>query len=261
MSPSRGPTSPPPSARRRTKRTDSGYGPPSPEPTTSTSSTRPRSHRSSTSPPTRSSASPPTRAPSTSTSTSTSNSSSTTTTRTQKPTRTTLTRTTTDVTTRRPSGPNPHPRPRRTPSAPDLASALALHTRSCALFGPTPAAAPGKNDPRRARGATLPSAPTAPLHRRNPSLESPLPLSPEEDVAADPDGPHHADSVPATTHYWTSDATRRREYAALDREERRGVRGLLRRILPRGGRGGRGGLNEVESGGNGSVRRLRLDLE
>lgn len=67
-------------------------------------------------------------------------------------------------------------------------------------------------------------------------------------------------SPPQTTHYWTSDRTRRLEYAAIDAASR-GVRGWVMRnmvpecFVPRERR--RVGFDDD----TGSVRRYRLDLE
>jgi hypothetical protein len=64
-------------------------------------------------------------------------------------------------------------------------------------------------------------------------------------------------SPPATTHYWTSDSTRRLEYAAIDAASR-GVKGWIRRHLvpdcftPR---------HVAFDDDSGSVRRYRLELD
>lgn len=68
---------------------------------------------------------------------------------------------------------------------------------------------------------------------------------------------------PQTTHYWTSDRTRRLEYAAIDAASR-GVRGwVLRHVVPdcfvSSESGRRRHLGFDDDGG--SVRRYRLDLE
>lgn len=66
-----------------------------------------------------------------------------------------------------------------------------------------------------------------------------------------------ADLPPPTTHYWTSDSTRRLEYAAIDAASR-GVKGWIRRHLvpdcftPR---------HVAFDDDSGSVRRYRLELE
>ncbi|KAG6232637.1 hypothetical protein E4U26_004472 [Claviceps purpurea] len=62
---------------------------------------------------------------------------------------------------------------------------------------------------------------------------------------------------PATTHYWTSDSTRRLEYAAIDAASR-GVKGWIRRHLVPECFAGRHVGFEDDSG---SVRRYRLDLD
>lgn len=63
-----------------------------------------------------------------------------------------------------------------------------------------------------------------------------------------------------TTHYWTSDHTRRLEYEAID-AARRGVRGWLRRYLVPGCLAPKDGGHLDFDDDSGSVRRYRLDLE
>lgn len=84
-------------------------------------------------------------------------------------------------------------------------------------------------------------------HDRYPRVDSPVsPISPSV--------------PPQTTHYWTSDRTRRLEYAAIDAASR-GVRGWVMRnmvpdcFVPKDNR--RVGFDDD----GGSVRRYRLDLE
>lgn len=62
--------------------------------------------------------------------------------------------------------------------------------------------------------------------------------------------------LPQTTHYWTSDSTRRLEYAAID-EASRGVKGWVRKHLVPECFGDRHVHFDDDSG---SVRRYRLDL-
>ena len=65
---------------------------------------------------------------------------------------------------------------------------------------------------------------------------------------------------PPTTHYWTSDHTRRLEYAAID-AARRGVRGWARRnLVPRCMAPKDGGHLDFDDD-SGSVRRYRLDID
>ena len=65
---------------------------------------------------------------------------------------------------------------------------------------------------------------------------------------------------PPTTHYWTSDHTRRLEYAAID-AARRGVRGWARRnLVPRCMAPKDGGHLDFDDD-TGSVRRYRLDID
>ncbi|PVH97211.1 hypothetical protein DM02DRAFT_674280 [Periconia macrospinosa] len=80
----------------------------------------------------------------------------------------------------------------------------------------------------------------------------------------DPSSPHLQPLLPsATTTHWLSPTTRRTQYAQIDRETT-GVRGLVRRILPRCVSGPAAqGFYEKDGGGGdaGSVRRYRMDVD
>ncbi|CAI4213374.1 unnamed protein product [Parascedosporium putredinis] len=76
----------------------------------------------------------------------------------------------------------------------------------------------------------------------------------ETAVAARPPMP------PPTTHYWTSDHTRRLEYAAID-AARRGVRGWVRRNLVPDCMAPKDGGHLDFDDDTGSVRRYRLELD
>lgn len=66
---------------------------------------------------------------------------------------------------------------------------------------------------------------------------------------------------PQTTHYWTSDRTRRLEYAAIDAASR-GVKGWIRRNLLPDCLAARDGDRHIPfDDDTGSVRRYRLELE
>ncbi|PKS10927.1 hypothetical protein jhhlp_002685 [Lomentospora prolificans] len=86
---------------------------------------------------------------------------------------------------------------------------------------------------------------------------------PEPDIAV----PESEDAVairppmpPPTTHYWTSDHTRRLEYAAID-AARRGVRGWIRRNLVPDCMAPKDGGHLDFDDDTGSVRRYRLELD
>ncbi|KAG5960701.1 hypothetical protein E4U58_004574 [Claviceps cyperi] len=71
------------------------------------------------------------------------------------------------------------------------------------------------------------------------------------------DEPQPSSPPPATTHYWTSDSTRRLEYAAIDAASR-GVKGWIRRhLVPECFAGRHVGFEDDA----GSVRRYRLELD
>lgn len=91
---------------------------------------------------------------------------------------------------------------------------------------------------------------------------------PEHPPDSPPDDRHYHNSPaspiatppPQTTHYWTSDRTRRLEYAAIDAASR-GVRGwVMRNIVPECLVSRDNRRNGFDDDG-GSVRRYRLDLE
>jgi hypothetical protein len=91
-----------------------------------------------------------------------------------------------------------------------------------------------------------------------PLFDSESPTSPHEQADA-PEAPP-IQLPPQTTHYWTSDRTRRLEYAAIDAASR-GIKGWVMRnlvpecIIPKEKR--HVGFDDD----TGSVRRYRLDLE
>ncbi|QSZ30123.1 hypothetical protein DSL72_004643 [Monilinia vaccinii-corymbosi] len=94
-----------------------------------------------------------------------------------------------------------------------------------------------------------------------PSLSDDLSQETSNVVATPPPPP------PATVHYWTSDQTRRLEYAAIDAASK-GIRGFVRRCIPdcflsvekRGSRFCEENMRERD-GDAGSVRRYRLVME
>ncbi|KAK3181665.1 hypothetical protein K4F52_007043 [Lecanicillium sp. MT-2017a] len=77
-----------------------------------------------------------------------------------------------------------------------------------------------------------------------------------DDVALAPQPPQ----PPQTTHYWTSDSTRRLEYAAIDAASR-GVKGWVRRHLVPDCLVPRDSKHVAFDDDSGSVRRYRLHLE
>jgi len=82
----------------------------------------------------------------------------------------------------------------------------------------------------------------------------------EEKFALD-DG--EGEAAPATTEIrWTSDETRRREYAEIDRAQS-GFKGMLRRMFPKiAAKSSKSRFYSEDDGSDaGSVRRYRLDLD
>jgi len=189
---------------------------------------------------------------------------------------------------RRPQPPRRLTTSSRMQSQTSIKDAMALHQRSIQLFG-RPPSRPGplstsKNPSQsklplsrpssssqsrpvlRSRTNTLhaPGPPgTLPTLQRSQTSDAipwyrPVSPSPTEEVATP--------IVPPTTLHWTSDKTRRREYAQIDRECN-GMRGLWNKI--RSGvfkrkEKGVGGFYDPEKDTDsdaGSVRRYRLDLD
>lgn len=103
-------------------------------------------------------------------------------------------------------------------------------------------------------------APPRPRSQQHPSAYYPFPSleTPHDDPVYEPD--HSYPPPPPTTHYWTSDHTRKLEYAAIDAASR-GFRGwVLRHVVPdcfvpKQSR------RLAFDDDTGSVRRYRLDLD
>jgi hypothetical protein len=66
-------------------------------------------------------------------------------------------------------------------------------------------------------------------------------------------------SIPATTTHWISPSTRKRDYKRIDRQNT-GLRGLVRRAVPRCVSGPPERFYEKDQSDAGSVRRYRLDV-
>jgi hypothetical protein len=65
--------------------------------------------------------------------------------------------------------------------------------------------------------------------------------------------------IPATTTHWISPSTRKRDYKRIDRQNT-GLRGLVRRAVPRCVSGPPERFYEKDQSDAGSVRRYRLDV-
>lgn len=121
---------------------------------------------------------------------------------------------------------------------------------------------PSRRSPRSSR-TSADGQKRSPTARRVTGLElNPAPPTlfqfPEPDISVPEEDPHRVPTP--TTHYWTSDHTRRLEYEAID-AARRGVRGWLRRYLVPGCLAPKDGGHLDFDDDSGSVRRYRLDLE
>jgi hypothetical protein len=96
----------------------------------------------------------------------------------------------------------------------------------------------------------------------NPIVSAPRFSFPTPDLAAPeaPPSPAPIPPPPQTTHYWTSDRTRRLEYAAID-AARHGLKGWARRNLVPGCMAPKNGGHLDFDDDSGSVRRYRLALD
>jgi len=160
------------------------------------------------------------------------------------------------------------PGPRRINSAPygqspqvSRKDAIAFHEQSCALF---------RNSSPISQYPTLSSLERAysdgssdAWHRAKETTYSTQVFSYEEVNLVDENlaiDQHHS-APPGTEIRWTSDETRRREYAEIDRANR-GLRGLWRKILPGVARkSSQSRFYTEDDGSDGeSIRRYRLDM-
>jgi len=159
--------------------------------------------------------------------------------------------------------------PRRINSAPygqppqvNRQHAIAFHERSCALF---------QNPSSPSQYSTLPnlqraySAGASDAHRRvkGTMYSSAAPAVSYEELNIVDEKlvmEQHNYVLPATEIRWTSDETRRREYAEIDRANK-GLRGLWKKILPGLARKSSRSRFYTDDGSDGdSIRRYRLDM-
>lgn len=173
----------------------------------------------------------------------------------------------------------------------NVEAAIAFHERSCALFRPTSTVAYPSSPAYPSTTAYAPttvyaSTATYPSSTAYPPPHQHLSSSPphsehrssysatnspetwaedldaiEEKLALDDDEEEDGTAPPTTEIRWTSDETRRREYAEMDRA-RSGFRGVLRRMFPKiAARSSASRFYEEGDGSDaGSVRRYRLEL-
>lgn len=77
------------------------------------------------------------------------------------------------------------------------------------------------------------------------------------DLGKQPEEEPEPPAVPSTVMHWTSDETRRKEYAQIDKSNR-GIRGVLNKLFGRNST--RSKFYDDKHSDAGSVRRIRLDL-
>jgi hypothetical protein len=156
-----------------------------------------------------------------------------------------------------PSRPARHYRVKSThtvsPSSQEVDDVLALHFRSCSLF----------SNPSYQANSALPS-PTLSNHEHLGFPNAAPRFSIDELAMAE----EHVSlqetesariPIPATTTHWTSPSTRKRDYERIDRQNT-GLRGLVRRVVPRCVSGPPEKFYEKDQSDAGSVRRYRLDV-
>jgi hypothetical protein len=131
----------------------------------------------------------------------------------------------------------------------DVDDVLALHFRSCSLF----------QNPSYHSRSGLPSPTPSPTDKFTfPTTTSRL-SSDELNLANEPMTPEsETGMLPATTTHWMSPSTRQREYERIDRANT-GLRGMIRRVVPRCVSGPQEKFYENDQSDAGSVRRYRLD--
>ncbi|KAF2739495.1 hypothetical protein EJ04DRAFT_559841 [Polyplosphaeria fusca] len=148
----------------------------------------------------------------------------------------------------------------------DIDDVLALHFRSCSLFQ-NPSIHTRRFDDALDHGvdgarnmtAVSPSSLPAPPSDRARHMDATatpttiLPTQSDETVATS--------EVATTVTHWISPCTRRREYEQIDKQNS-GIRGIVRRIIPRCVSGPPPPkFYEKDTSDTGSVRRYRMDLE
>jgi hypothetical protein len=155
----------------------------------------------------------------------------------------------------------------------NIEQAMALHERSCKIFPPSVPQTPilGSGEESEVGPGSLFRSQTSPavairsqarpkLHSRTYTAPNLSGLNGSEDL----DGQVEEEElyVPATIIHWTSDETRRKEYAKIDNESK-GLRGLINRLFPRlTGKSKRSRFYDDKEGSQaGSIRRFRLDLD
>jgi hypothetical protein len=131
----------------------------------------------------------------------------------------------------------------------DVDDVLALHFRSCSLF----------QNPSYHSRSGLPSPTPSPTDKFTfPTTTSRL-SSDEMNLTNEPMTPEsETGMLPATTTHWMSPSTRQREYERIDRANT-GLRGMIRRAVPRCVSGPQEKFYENDQSDAGSVRRYRLD--
>ncbi|KAH6643694.1 hypothetical protein C7974DRAFT_3315 [Boeremia exigua] len=139
------------------------------------------------------------------------------------------------------------------PASQDVDDVLALHFRSCSLF----------SNPSYQANSALPS-PTL-SHQDNLGFPGAAPRFSMDEMAMVEEhvSLHEAESarlpVPATTTHWISPSTRKRDYERIDKQNN-GLRGLVRRVVPRCVSSPPERFYEKDQSDAGSVRRYRLDV-
>ncbi|KAH8179094.1 hypothetical protein LIA77_00613 [Sarocladium implicatum] len=158
------------------------------------------------------------------------------------------------------------PRTSTSQSRPPLAARRISNASATASHGVSTRPRTGRPSTRRSNSHNPWTA--TPVHAIRPTemkqantyFHFPSPDPVELTAPAAPSSETPAPLPPQTTHYWTSDSTRRLEYAAID-ASCRGVKGWVKRNLVPGCFTAKEDRHVAFDDDTGSVRRYRLDLE
>ena len=161
-----------------------------------------------------------------------------------------------------PSRPARHYRMKSSQTAPsatsqDIDDVLALHFRSCSIFtNPSYHCHSGLPSPALSQGEAF-TIPTVPSRFNSVDIDDVAERSQVRNLSEETVAAAAAEKTNTTMH-WTSPSTRRRDYERIDKANS-GLRGLVRKVMPRCVSGPQEKFYEKDQSDAGSVRRYRMD--